>query len=498
MRELLWFCLPALLVGLALRVWLTVGMPYAYFQPDSPDLLVTPDHLFNDGKFDLHQKKTFLVPILYTAAFLIPKVPALVSIPVFQHLLGLVAVVMVGGVARLWFRHWKWVVVPVTMVMAVHPSLLWYEHTLMAESVYVFCTVLLALVATAYALRPTNGAFIALCAALFLEAGARPEGKLFFCFALLLVALLHWGDWRLLGWRAGVLVPLGLALHLVTKTSQAGLLLFISVLHMAPDELKCAPGIMAKLAPLKAEVLERWDGRNAFPRARHRKEVAGIVKEYLKEKGKDSKEPATGRIGAEALCQKMAKEVIIRRWWLMPRYALAKFENTADSLPSGGWTERQLRNKQLSDAYIGDMEMVSRLSKRLHGQEIKTIEELTAWVGQNYDPAAVEWYMALREPWERVVSRRSANVRDGSMAGVPYFYWVVAAGLVATLLSTLPQWKLQMSWAVMIVGLAFVIILTANVKARFRLVFEPFYFLYLAGIPNLLLACVCRLWRRDP
>jgi hypothetical protein len=55
-----------------------------------------------------------------------------------------------------------------------------------------------------------------------------------------------------------------------------------------------------------------------------------------------------------------------------------------------------------------------------------------------------------------------------------------------------------MSWAVMIVGLAFVIILTANVKARFRLVFEPFYFLYLAGIPNLLLACVCRLWRRDP
>jgi hypothetical protein len=84
------------------------------------------------------------------------------------------------------------------------------------------------------------------------------------------------------------------------------------------------------------------------------------------------------------------------------------------------------------------------------------------------------------------------------MAGVPYFYWVVAAGLVATLLSTLPQWKLQMSWAVMIVGLAFVIILTANVKARFRLVFEPFYFLYLAGIPNLLLACVCRLWRRDP
>jgi hypothetical protein len=108
----------------------------------------------------------------------------------------------------------------------------------------------------------------------------------------------------------------------------------------------------------------------------------------------------------------------------------------------------------------------------------------------------VAWFGALQNPWERMVGcHPGGRVINGDLSGIPWFYWTIALGLAATLLSSLSQWRFQFSWAVMIVGLAFVITLTANVKSRFRFVFEPFYYLYLAGIPHLILCCLKRLAR---
>ena len=88
MRELLRWCLPALLLGFALRAALIWSMPYAYVQYDSSDYLITTDHLIEKHQFHIHNKRSYLTPALFSAAFLLP-VPAAITIAVAQHLMGL-------------------------------------------------------------------------------------------------------------------------------------------------------------------------------------------------------------------------------------------------------------------------------------------------------------------------------------------------------------------------------------------------------------------------
>ena len=72
---------------------------------------------------------------------------------------------------------------------------------------------------------------------------------------------------------------------------------------------------------------------------------------------------------------------------------------------------------------------------------------------------------------------------------IPPFYWLAILGF---LLSPLLQSKnknltqFHLAWVVMLLGLWFVIFLTANAKERFRFVFEPFWILYLAAFLDLI------------
>jgi hypothetical protein len=256
-REVLLWCAPALLLGLVLRVVLVAQMPYAYYHDDTPDFLITADRLLygeplssDDDKrsrnsepkesgdsdepaapeqsaeataaeepaftaktreqpeevpaaaiskrrpeFKLHAKKTFLTPVIFTIPILLG-IPAMIAIPIFQHLLGLGMVVLLALLVRLWFVQWKWFILPITILAAANPFFIWYEHTLMAETLFLFCTVLLALAGTLYARKQSLARFAFLCVTLFLEAGARPEGKLLFGFTLLLLLLLHFRELR--------------------------------------------------------------------------------------------------------------------------------------------------------------------------------------------------------------------------------------------------------------------------------------------------------------
>jgi hypothetical protein len=143
-REVLIYCIPALVVGIALRVALTIKMPFGYVQYDSAEYLETPFRLMKDGAFFVNGKRGFLVPILFTIPFLI-HIPALILIPLGQHLLGLLATAMSGGLTRLWFRKWRVFIVPVTLFVAVNPSMLWYEQTIMGESEFLFALIFVAL-----------------------------------------------------------------------------------------------------------------------------------------------------------------------------------------------------------------------------------------------------------------------------------------------------------------------------------------------------------------
>jgi len=161
-REFLRWCLPGLLVAIVLRVTLTCHLPWAYYHDDARDFLHTPERLLQESKWELNPKKTFLVPIAFTLPFLLP-VPAMLTIPALQHALGLAIVLLVGLLCRLWCAWWRVFILPLTVLAACNPFLLWFEHTLMAETIYVFCTLLVALAGTLYTLKQGRARFLFLC-----------------------------------------------------------------------------------------------------------------------------------------------------------------------------------------------------------------------------------------------------------------------------------------------------------------------------------------------
>ena len=499
-REFLLYCLPALLVGLVLRVSLCVQMPMGIYHDDTPDFLCTADRLLNEHKWQLHEKKTFLVPIAYTIPFLLP-MPALVSIPIFQHLLGLGLILIIGLLCRLWFTHWKWFIVPLTCATAVNPFMLWYEHTLMAESVFVFCTALVALAGTLYALAPSRRRFIFLCAALFFEAGARPEGKLLFGFGIFLVALIHARAWRTEWRRVAIIAGIGVVTHLITGTAQGGLLLYTSVAKMTPVDLRCAPGFDPYIAPIRADLQARWKEQLAFPKVRDRRAVGVAVTQYLNENPgiKNLKKKPSH----SSLCLRIAMETCRRNIFALPEHVYRKFRAVALESPAGDFGREWLFDVQ-REGLLGNVPLVSHLGRGLTRRTITGEEDINTFVDSSY--AEVHWFNSLNAAWLGIVNKlRFPDMKvpavPGRSAGfdyfgVPLYFAAGALGLLAVMLRRGQLRTFHLAWGLALLGFFFVIMLTANVRPRFRFVFEPFWFIYAAMLAEALFVGVKAVIRR--
>lgn len=499
LRELLRWCLPALALGLALRVALTVHMPFGFFHDDASDFLTTPDRLFHEHKFELHEKKTFLVPVLFTLPFALPA-PALVTIPLAQHALGLALIVLIGALCRLWLAAWKIFIVPLTLLAALNPFYLWYEHTLMAETIFVFCTVLVALTGTLYARQPSRPRFIAFCTALVLEAGARPEGKLLFGFGLLLVVLVNWRWLRAMWRQPAAMLAVALVTHLCTKTSQAGLLLYTSVARITPAELKCAPGFDPYIAPIRADLQQRWEARPQFPRVRDRKAIAAAVERYLKENS--SVGTAKRQSDVNKFCLKLARETCLKNLSALPGLALTKFRLVVTESPAGRFDNAMIFEKQ-REAFADNIERTLRLSRGLLGVALADEAALHRWIDTHY--GEVPWFNQLSDgqgsmalnflpaqspSWLAAVNAwRLPDVRYPNPDvpafpithyGIPFYFILALAGLLIVMLRRGELQDFHVAWGLTLLGFFFTIMLTANVRPRFRFVFEPFLFIYIA------------------
>lgn len=500
LRTLLAWCLPALVAGLVLRGVLTAHLPWGYFHDDAPDFLVTPDRLMHLGKFDLHSKKTFLVPIAFSVPFVL-HIPAMLAIPLGQHLLGLGTVLLVGLLCRLWFAHWRIFIIPLTLVAALDPFLLWYEHTLMAETIFVFCTLLVAVAGTLYTQRATLPRFVFLCVAFFLVAGARPEGKLLLGFGLLLLPWLHWGEWRARGVRLAAFVALALGTHFATKTSQAGLLLYTSLARFTPPELKCAPRFDPFIAPLRADLNGRWREKPSFPIVRDRRAVATAVEAYLKEN--PGRAESGSHKGVNSFCLKLAAETLRRNFLAMPAHAFAKFRIVSNDSPSGRLDNDWLFTKQRR-ACEGNMDDALRLSGGLFGRKLASAAELNAFLDTHY--GAVPWFDRWSDTWLGSVNAwrfPDAQFRDSESpsvpfiyTGVPCYFLLAALGLLAVMLRSGVLRPFHIAWGLTLLAFFYTIMLTANVRPRFRFVFEPFWFLYLGLLADSLWLGAARLFRR--
>jgi len=482
-REFLLWMLPALILAAALRIALMAQLPYGIYHDDTPDFLTTPDRLLHDHRWELHSKKTFLVPVLFTLPFLV-RIPALIAIPAFHHVLGVMMVMMLGLLVRLWFRGWKIFIIPLTVLAAANPFFLWYEHTLMAESVFLFTTVLLAVAGTLYALDQNPRRFYLLLAALFLEAGARPEGKLLFGFGIVFVALIHWRGWRSAWPRVAIVAGLAALTSLITPTSQAGLLLFTSVARLTPTDLKEAPGFEPYIAPIRADLQRRWDIKPSFPKVRDRRAVAAAVDRYLKES--PEAQQAKSRRSVNEFCKKLAAETCMKNFGYLPVHIYHKFRAVAVESPTGRFDNDWLFIQQ-RDAILGNPRALN-LARELTGQPITTNDELIRFVDTHY--GAVPWFNQLLDRWLKTVSRfrfpdlRVPNPDYPSVPlyhpGVPVYFLLGGVGLVVIALRRGPLQPFHFVWAITLLGFFYTIMLTANVRPRFRIAFEPFWFIYIA------------------
>lgn len=485
-RLALCLCLPAALIGLILRGYLLAHMPAAFVHNDTAAILETAQRFVAHGTFSLDPKKTFLAPALacIPAALHLPVLPFLA---VVQHFLGLVAIFLCGLLTFGWLRHWRILIIPITLAAAINPALLWYEHTALAESLAIFGVLALAAAATLFWHRPNRYSLALLLAAYVILAGARPEGHLFGLFVLALV-LRAW--WRQPCVRAaGVLTMVCVAVvFALTRTGQSGLLLFTSVLHLTPSHLVASPGVAELVQPLVPIAKEGMTDP-------HPPRLVPLRKELQRRMSAAGLDPnATG--------QRAGLEILLRQPHALPSLALRKFVVGHRELPSGTFNDYAIAGQL--DALTNGGEDVSRgalrFSDLMWGQPLTDADSALAYLRSHYREIPGDWLTRLLTGWQWTTTRPllpvalpGSTVQDVSLPGLPWLYAAALAGLLSLAARERPLGFHQL-WGAFLIGLFILIMVTANVRARFRMLFEPFWILYALALVDSLWILASR-WR---
>jgi len=133
LREVMIWAIPALIVGAILRGLMLSYLPYAYWGSDSRSYFSFAHKLLSEGYISLDEKRRFFYPIFMVPVSLLPGAP-LKWLAWIQHGFGLLTLLPLAYAVRKSFVHWRWWIVPVTVLYAGLPVILWYEHELLGET----------------------------------------------------------------------------------------------------------------------------------------------------------------------------------------------------------------------------------------------------------------------------------------------------------------------------------------------------------------------------
>ena len=502
-HEFLWYCVPGILVAFLWRAWLMMSLPYGYYHPDTHDFLTTTYSLVANHHFTVHGKVTFLTPVLYVLAFF-PKVPALIVIPLAQHLRGLLMVLMVGALARLWLRGWRWWIVPLMVLAGTQPAVLFWEHTLMSESGFVFCAVGLALAGTIFVRWPCRLTYGLLLAGMACVAAARPEGNLWQGAGVLVVLIVYWGRWRERWLRIAGAVALTAGMLSITKTSHSGLLLYSSMVHFSPDDSQVAPGFGPYIRATRDEYRTKRAeavGDDVVKASRpiqaailayavdHPKAKLGWSKGLFKAKKARKSAAGKGEAAAEVrrgnnlsdLCRRLATEAAREHPWELPGYAWRKFLARSHDDPGGEVEDYTFHYKQ-AFTLVGNPNISDTLGQALAGTPLDNLTEATDFVDAHYDLHKAEWYNMLDRAWLAGsnyfhLPRRPYSPKY-ALPGLTLLQLLAMLGAGVALLRPTRVQRFHWAFVPTLAGAGFLVMLTAAVIPRHRFVWEPFWLLY--------------------
>jgi hypothetical protein len=262
-REFLWLCLPALLVGLALRAHFLWVTPQGYFGADSRSYFHFSHELFIDGEFDLSPKRRWLYPIILTLLTPLP-IASWYLVPIVQHLLGLATIVGIGWITSRLCLLPRLSVPLVTLLCAIWPRMLWYEHEFVAESFVLAAFVLTVCLALIPGVFQSNRGLTFLFLSMILLAGFKAVGR-FFWLGAIVASLIYAGDPRRWAWslRSGLAAIASLIVAAtVGHNSQGYWLLLNSILPLVQESGEPHARYRTALRPL---ILEARRSGNNYP-----------------------------------------------------------------------------------------------------------------------------------------------------------------------------------------------------------------------------------------
>jgi hypothetical protein len=472
-RSALLWALPAIILGGVLRVMLLSYSPFAYWGSDSNSYFSFSELLLNHGKTSLYDKRRYVYPILLLPITLLPG-GTLRWVAWFQHGLGLATLVPLAYCVRKAFVSWRWTTIPVTLLYAGLPIILWYEHELLAENVFFAGIVWTCAgwMAWQNESRPERKQrlwwwfFVPFAVVVLTKASGR------FLWPGAFVALVCVAAWRSLRWRdVGALASILALTFTIGQDSQGSWLLYTSAFPLTRMDTSLHAEYKAEISDLVADAQKRVE--------EFRTDENRSWKRFLKNPEEQSQRPLWTALGNDpkkkmTVYRDLAVEGISAHPFQFLSIAGQKIMSSAN--PNDFKAERfatdyyPRRFEHLFERYTTESPWRLRTLFGLpRHQPLPSFATLRQKIEPHPDAPASKWIGAYDEAFERVFPLAyDASDEPGKPPEpdrvAPLGWWLVAGAL----LSFLPTYFRNLGiWTIIIAGYLLGVFLVGGANARF-------------------------------
>jgi len=186
LRQCILYALPALLIGLALRVSYVAAIPEAFVNADTNSYLHSGYHLWHHGKTTSNDKRRWWYPVWVAVT---PPLPGTIAqtAAAAHHLAALGGLICVAWIIGQLTHFWRLCIPPATLLVAIWPQMLYYEHVFLGEAFFLTAFMLAAALSLPIERLKEPGRLFQFLLALTLAVGIRPSGRALWGAAVILL-----------------------------------------------------------------------------------------------------------------------------------------------------------------------------------------------------------------------------------------------------------------------------------------------------------------------
>ena len=259
-RRCLLLCVPALLIGGWLRVEMLNGWRGGfYFGPDSGSYWENAFRFAHGGHLLVTGKRPWMYPLIVWLASHGP-VSAAFGVAFVQQFVAWLSIVVLGALVRVVLPLAQWFVVPVTLLYAVQPEILYWAHVLIADSLFTSATLAVALAVALHWQKPSWRSLAVAAALIFVAMALRPVGRALWLPFIPIALLVPNVSWRQKFMHAAALAILYFPASKATAVTQGEDLLFVSTLPLMRLDAPLHADLKAELRPqVEAARADLWN-----------------------------------------------------------------------------------------------------------------------------------------------------------------------------------------------------------------------------------------------